>query len=119
LRILHLSHDGLPDWRVEKSAMSAARRGHEVFFSGTHLANYYNHDIFSQVYRISWTAKARLGIPFYWNSVKKQIEKVIRETNPDIILAHNVFSGKMISEFGVPFVYETDFAVTIGKSKYS
>ncbi len=34
MRILHLSDDGLPDWRVEKSALTAKKNGHEVFFGG-------------------------------------------------------------------------------------
>jgi hypothetical protein len=105
LRILHLSHEGLPDWRIEKSAISASSRGHEVIFGGRTPINY-NRKIFSKIYEISWTAKARLGIPFYWHSVKKQIEKIVREVKPDIVHAHNLFSAKMISEFELPFVYD-------------
>jgi hypothetical protein len=106
LRILHLSHEGLPDWRVEKSAISASKVGHEVIFAGRKSPVSYDRKIFLKIYEVNWTAKARLGIPFYWRTVKKQIEKLIRDVKPDIVHAHNIFSAKMISEFGVPFVYD-------------
>jgi Glycosyltransferase Family 4 len=106
LRILHFSDQGLPDWRIEKSAISASNLGHKVTFIGSSPVNCYKSVVFSKIYKINWTAKARLGIPFYWRSIKKQVEKVIKEVKPDIIHAHNIFSAKMISEFGLPFVYD-------------
>jgi len=105
LRILHFSNDGLPDWRIEKSAISALNVGHEVAFAGKKPINY-NRKTFSRIYEVNWTAKARLAIPFYWHSVKKQVERVVREVRPDIVHTHNIFSAKMISEFGLPFVYD-------------
>lgn len=101
-----MSHEGLPDWRVEKSAISASKLGHEVIFAGRKSPVSYDRKIFLKIYEVNWTAKARLGIPFYWRTVKKQIEKLIRDVKPDIVHAHNIFSAKMISEFGVPFVYD-------------
>jgi hypothetical protein len=105
LRILHFSNDGLPDWRIEKSAISASNRGHEVIFAGEKLLNY-SRKTFSKIYEIRWNWRARRGIPFYWHSVKKQIERVIREVRPDIVHAHDLFPAQMISEFGLPFVYD-------------
>lgn len=61
---------------------------------------------FSEIHEVTWTAGARRGIPFYWNSVRKQVKNAITNTNPDIIHAHNIFSAKMVSEFGIPFVYD-------------
>lgn len=101
-----MSHEGLPDWRIEKSAISASKLGHEVIFAGRKSPVSYDRKIFLKIYEVNWTAKARLGIPFYWRTVKKQIEKLIRDVKPDIVHAHNIFSAKMISEFGVPFVYD-------------
>jgi hypothetical protein len=105
LRILHLSHESLPDWRIEKAAISALNNGHHVAFAGLYPKNYTN-KTFSEIYNLAWTAKARFGIPFYWHSVKKQLEKIIRQARPDIVHAHNIFSAKMISEFDIPFVYD-------------
>jgi hypothetical protein len=106
MKILHLSDRGLPDWRIEKAATTALRAGHEVFFGGGKKANNYNRKIFHQTYEISWNAWSRRGIPFHWHGVKKQIDRMLREARPDLVHAHDIFAAKMISEFGVPFVYD-------------
>ena len=105
MRILHISHESLPDWRIEKSAITSAKLSNEVFFAGR-VSNSYTRRTFSKVYKISWGAKARFGLPFYWQAVKKQLEAVLKETRPDVVHAHNIFSAKMVSEFGIPFVYD-------------
>ena len=105
MRVLHVSHESLPDWRIEKSAITAANTNNEVFFVGR-VSNSYNRKTFSKIYKINWGAKARFGLPFYWHSVKKQLERVLKETSPDIVHAHNIFSAKMVSEFEIPFVYD-------------
>jgi glycosyltransferase involved in cell wall biosynthesis len=105
MRVLHVSHESLPDWRIEKSAITAANMNNEVFFVGR-VSNSYTRKTFSKIYKISWGAKARLGLPFYWHSVKKQLERVLKETRPDVVHAHNIFSAKMVSEFEIPFVYD-------------
>jgi glycosyltransferase involved in cell wall biosynthesis len=105
MKILHVSHESLPDWRIEKSAITAASMNNEVFFVGR-VSNSYTRKTFSKIYEISWGAKARFGLPFYWHSVKKQLERVLKETRPDVVHAHNIFSAKMVSEFEIPFVYD-------------
>jgi hypothetical protein len=108
LRVLHLSDYALPDWRIEKSAISALNRNHQVFFAGlpspTTTAN--NNSVFSKIYEINWTPRARRAFPYYWHCVKKQLKKIIGEARPDIVHAHNVFSAKMVSEVDIPFVYD-------------
>lgn len=104
MRILHLTDTGLPDWRLEKSASSGSQAGHKIFFGGR--VSEYSTTIFPEIHKVIWTAGARRGIPFYWNSVRKQVKNAITNTKPDIIHAHNIFSAKMVSEFGIPFVYD-------------
>ena len=94
----------LPDWRIEKSAATDSRHGHEVVFAG--MKSNYEDSIFSEIFLVRWTPRARRGIPFYWQAVKKQLETVLKETRPDVVHAHNIFSAKMVSEFGIPFVYD-------------
>ena len=102
---MHLSHESLPDWRVEKAAITAIKNGHEVMFAGKFPENYVNRT-FSKLYGIDWTAKARYGIPVYWGQVKKQVASVMQDARPEIVHAHNIFSAKMTSEFNIPFVYD-------------
>ncbi|HEY6404971.1 MAG TPA: glycosyltransferase, partial [Nitrososphaeraceae archaeon] len=104
MKILHLSDMQLPDWRIEKSAATDLRLGHEVVFAG--MKSNYECSIFSEIFLVCWTPRARRGIPFYWKAVKKQLEAVLKETRPDVVHAHNIFSAKMVSEFGIPFVYD-------------
>jgi glycosyltransferase involved in cell wall biosynthesis len=94
----------LPDWRIEKSASTDSRLGHKVIFAG--MKSNYEGSVFSGIFLVRWTPRARRGIPFYWRSVKKQLERVLKETRPDVVHAHNIFSAKMVSEFGIPFVYD-------------
>ena len=94
----------LPDWRIEKSASTDSRLGHKVIFAG--MKSNYKESVFSGIFLVHWTPRARRGIPFYWRAVKKQLEGVLKETRPDVVHAHNIFSAKMVSEFGIPFVYD-------------
>ncbi len=105
MRILHLSDDGLPDWRVEKSALTAKKAGHEVFFGGR-LDNNAISTIFSEIHRINWTAGAMVGIPYYYHRVKRQIEKLVKELAPDIIHSHNIGSAKISHDLGLPAVFD-------------
>ena len=105
MRVLHVSHESLPDWRIEKSAITASNRGNDVFFAGK-PSNDYSRNSFTKIYNVTWNAKARLGLPLFTGSIKKQLDQVLKETKPDVIHAHNIFSAKMVSEFGIPFIYD-------------
>ncbi len=105
MKILHLSNEGLPDWRIEKYALTALNLGHELIFAGLKPVNY-DRDTFSKLYEVNWTSKARYGIPNYWHAVKKQINNILQETRPDLVHAHNIFSARMMLEFDLPFVYD-------------
>ncbi|MDP9305897.1 MAG: hypothetical protein M3O68_06105 [Thermoproteota archaeon] len=105
MRILHLSDDGLPDWRVEKSALTAKKAGHEVFFGGR-LDYNAKSTIFSEIHRINWTAGAMVGIPYYYHRVKRQIVKLVKQLGPDIIHSHNIGSAKISHDLGLPAVFD-------------
>jgi glycosyltransferase involved in cell wall biosynthesis len=103
--VLHVSHEGLPDWRVEKSAITALKLGYRVSFAGK-PGNNTNGTKFAKIYEIEWNSKARLGIPYYWQQVKRQLQKILKQESPDIVHSHNLYSAKLISELGVPFVFD-------------
>jgi glycosyltransferase involved in cell wall biosynthesis len=107
MRILHLSHGPLPDWRIEKCASSASNAGHEVFFCGK-IYDSYKQQAFSKVYKIDGIDKVWNYIPSisFTSYIKRQLRNIIRESKPDIVHAHNIFAAKMSAELGVPFVYD-------------
>ncbi|HEY7081897.1 MAG TPA: hypothetical protein VH500_19560 [Nitrososphaeraceae archaeon] len=105
MKILHLSDSSLPDWRIEKSALSSKKMDDSIYFGGPRNSSY--NSIFDKIYDISWTSRSRNRLPFHWNSVKKQMLNTIRELRPDIIHAHNIFSAAMVTEIGdYPLVYD-------------
>ena len=103
LKVLHLFDMPLPDWSIEKSALTDSNLGWEVYFGG--LRSQCTGKIFSKLFQIERTPTARRVVPFYWHFIQKQLEIVLKETRPYVIHAHNIFSAKMVSEFGIPFVY--------------
>ena len=116
MKVLHVSHQGLPDWRIQKSAITGKNHGYRVFFAGKSLPNANNDfKIFEKIYNIYWpddNYPRRQLIPYIvlartsiWNSVKKQIKKILEELRPDIVHAHNLISAKLISELNAPMVY--------------
>jgi hypothetical protein len=105
MRILHLSDDGLPDWRVEKSALTAKKAGHELFFAGR-VTSKTTSVIFSEVHQVLWTAGGMVGIPYYYHRVKKQIEKLVKQIRPDIVHAHNIGSAKISHDLGLASVFD-------------
>jgi glycosyltransferase involved in cell wall biosynthesis len=106
LKILHLSEFGLPDWRIEKSAITGKREGYNVYFVGDKNRDDYKNVIFNKVYEIPWNIKAKYKFPFYYQILKKKINAVINEIRPDIIHAHNIFPAKIATEFDIPFVFD-------------
>jgi glycosyltransferase involved in cell wall biosynthesis len=107
VKILHFSESSLPDWRIEKAALTGLKNGHEVFFCGSNSDKYKrDFTIFSRIYNLTWTNYGMRGLPYYWHQVKKQFNKIIQEVKPDIIHAHNVMSAKMASEFKMSIVFD-------------
>lgn len=115
MKILHISHTGLPDWRIEKSAITGLNYGNEVFYAGDSPDANNDFNVFQKIYKIKWpdaNYPKKLLIPYIllgktsiWNAVKKQIKKILEELKPDIVHAHNLVSAKLISEFDVPMIY--------------
>src|SRR5215469_17179832 len=103
MRVLHISDITFPGgiilWRIEKSAISALNHGYEVFFGGP-KGSISTKRTFDKFFEINWTPRARRGFPYDWHCVKKQVDRVLHEVRPDIVHANNIFSAKMISQFG-------------------
>ena len=95
MRVLHLSDDGLPDSRVEKAALTGKKNGFEVFFGGRFNTNSHS-PAFSRIYPIEWTAEAMIGIPYFYDRIKKQVKKLVDKLRPDIVTFTQYWIGKNI-----------------------
>ena len=119
MKVLHLSEYGLPDWRIEKSAITAKRKGYDVFFAGEKNSPQYRNIIFEKIYEFDWNIRAKYKLPFYYQTLKKKINNIISELRPDIIHAHNIFPAKLASEFDIPFVFDDhEYCSNHGKVVY-
>lgn len=107
MRILHLSSDYLPDARVEKSAWSARKLGHEVYFAGPGVRGYHlSSNPFADVHQIEWDRSSRMGVPTAWRRVRRQLAHAVKKTAPDIVHAHNIFSAELAHEMNLPMIYD-------------
>ena len=105
MRILHISEGSLPDWRIEKAALTAKKNGHVVLFAGTTPIKTDN-KVFDKIYKITWDFRAKYNVPYYSYLLKKQIKKVLTDSNPDIIHAHQIIPAKLISKFNIPYIFD-------------
>ena len=105
MKILHLSDDGLPDWRVEKAALTGKRYGHSIYFGG-HIRNNVKSNLFREIFPISWSSWSMIGFPYLWHVIKKQVANCISISRPDIVHAHNIASAQMVSDLGLPMVFD-------------
>lgn len=65
LKILHVSDNGLPDWRIEKAALSAKNKNpdNQVFFAGLPLKPNYRYNFnFDWIYSLEWDFKNRITL---------------------------------------------------------
>ena len=93
LKVLHLSDMPHPNWSIEKSALTDSNLGREVYFGG--FRSQCTWKIFSKLFQIERTPRARRVVPFYWHSIQKQLEIVLKETRPDVMYTHNIFPPKL------------------------
>ncbi len=103
MRILHTSHGGLPDARIEKTALVMKNEGHELLFLGGHPTSRQDYGAFSATYHIPVVNHFRVVLD---PRFKKRWLKAIDEINPDIVHANNVIAAAMMLETEYPVVYD-------------
>jgi len=107
MRVLHLSHKGLPDPRIEKAAITARKRGAETYFAGGRVRGLsYPMKIFDETFRLPFNAKANVGLRPWWSALKRSLDEVLRRCKPDIVHAHNIIAARLAIEYDIPVVYD-------------
>jgi len=106
MRILHLSHDPLPDERIEKMAYTGYKLGHVIAIATRSKDDLIFKKMHLKFYTLPFSRYSNIGIPYFWRNLKKALEKILKQFKPDLIHAHNVIAGKLASEMGIPFIYD-------------
>lgn len=71
LKVLHLSKFGLHDWHIEKSAITAKRKGFDVYFEGEKNVHEYRNITFNKIFEFPWNIKAKCKLPLSYQILKK------------------------------------------------
>lgn len=103
MRILHISHGGLPDPRIEKTALTMKDEGHELIFLGGRPIKYQDLQAFEKTFSLPVGNDLDVVIS---SSVKRKWLEAIRKLNPDIIHAHNPIVGHFLLGTDYPVIYD-------------
>ncbi|MHA2312969.1 MAG: hypothetical protein ACXADF_15885 [Candidatus Thorarchaeota archaeon] len=103
MRILHLSHTGLPDLRIEKSALTMKKEGHELIFMGGRPAKWQNLEAFDRTFHapLGNNLEATLS-----GRVRKKWLGKIDQIAPDIVHSHNVWVTRYLTDTEYPVIYD-------------
>ncbi len=110
MKILHLSHQSLPDKRVERAAFTGVKHGHKCFFVGLppiDTRSLIAGNLFEDVFSILWVWENKLHLPYFWGKLKKQFKYLLKTIDPDIVHAHDVFAAKLCHEMKIPFIFDS------------
>lgn len=115
LKVVVISDSALPDARVERSALFYSEIiGAETFLiaPGTPvIVNTIVRGLGRSIKLDFITLRnvnkfSRLGVPYYYNLLKRYIGRILRDIDPDFVHVHNIFVGKVVSDVGYNFVLD-------------
>jgi hypothetical protein len=107
MKILHISHSGLPDPRIERLASMSNPNVESHFLGGGRSDSQLLPDAFSSVTNVPWFSTAsNAGLPYYFEKLKRGVAREVSRIAPDIIYAHNIISAKVASGLSQPFIYD-------------
>ena len=107
MRILHISHSGLPDARVERTALTGKKNGHTVYFAGRYIrGKALPIKLFDEYFFLPFNKYSNTKIPFFWKRLKKNFTFIIEKIRPDFIHAHDIVAAKLASEYVIPIIYD-------------
>ena len=102
MRILHASHRGLPDHRIERAAYIAKQRGHELEFLGMGPVKP-ELEVFSHIKTLRTINNRQAALD---KLIRKEWADAVREIDPDLIHASDIIAAKYSSDLGIPLVYD-------------
>ena len=108
MRVAIVSDYGLPDARIERMISTFLNREYEIHFIGNvrGFTGIINPEKINFI-EIKWNKYTSLGIEPYYSWIKRKIMRILKRVRPDIIIAVNVYSGRLIYELGYPLILDS------------
>jgi hypothetical protein len=103
MKILHLEY-GYRAIRGERAAMAAKKLPVKQYLAGCVKTFILDKSLFRENIQMDISLANRLG--FNRKKVRKQLKQIIKEIDPDVVHAHNIFMAELARELNVPFIYD-------------
>jgi hypothetical protein len=103
LKILHTSHHGLPDHRVERAAYIAKKHGHQIEYLGLGETKAPTLEVFADITMLRRLNNLEVALS---RSIRKEWVEQIERIDPDIIHANDLVAARFSSMSGYPMVYD-------------
>ncbi len=103
MRILHVSHKGLPDHRVEREAFVAKKNGHEMHYLGLGSTKQPSLDVFETITMLRKINNRQVALD---QSIRDDWAGEIRRIDPDLIHANDIIAATFTTDLGIPMVYD-------------
>jgi hypothetical protein len=108
--ILMVTHNKIPDARVEKESFVLRKAGHKVFLATPAVKEKKAEKAFDKVFTYSHTYKHNHFFREAVNEVAQFYEKIILENNIDVVHAHNIFTAhiasKVVKKHKLKFIFD-------------
>ena len=103
MKILHISHTGLPDVRVERNALTLKKDGHELLFLGGTKSKGQVFDTFDEIHFLPIGNDLSTTLnPL----IRRKWMNKIRQLAPDVVHAHNVLVARFMLGLNIPTIYD-------------
>lgn len=107
MKILHLSHTGLPDPRIERLAVMSNSYSQSSFLGDSTKKKLLHEDAFEKIFHLDeFNNLANAGTPVFFQRLRSSIKKIVKSLNIDLFYAHNVIVAKIACDLSIPFVYD-------------
>ncbi|OYT39149.1 MAG: hypothetical protein B6U89_04520 [Desulfurococcales archaeon ex4484_58] len=107
MRIVFVSEDGLPDFRVEKMMNTLSNLFDEIHFIGE-FNGFSDFKLEKQpvIHNIKWGRSVNLFLEPYYSWTKRRVRKILKHINPDLVIAVNLVSASMLDDQGIPVIMD-------------
>lgn len=103
MKILHASHKGFPDQRIEREAYIAKAAGHKVEFLGMGNNATPQLDVFEGIVMLRSINNRQAALD---KNIRREWAEAIERIDPDIVHASDIIAARYTSLTGRPMVYD-------------